>query len=144
VWGAIEHHLLLSSTHNDPNGQHHQEALFATPQLVTALRRLRYPAQSRWLCIDQLCLNQEGDVEKHEQIQLMGQIYQAVNSVVIWLGEDHEYWLDDAPGNVKATTGQLIEKNLQEVIGDGKSESERFNLIRSPFDVYFTWHISTV
>ena len=83
-------------------------------------------------------------MEKHEQIQLMGQIYQAVNSVVIWLGEDHEYWLDDAPGNVKATTGQLIEKNLQEVIGDEKSESERFNLIRSPFDVYFTWHISTV
>lgn len=143
TWGVIERHLPLSISWSGANGQKHEEALFATPQLMMALRRLRYSTQSRWLWVDQLCINQDDDVEKHEQIQLMGRIYQTANSVVIWLGEDHEYWLDDTPGNIKSTTGHLIEKTLQEVVGDGNSESERSNLARSLFDVRFTWHINT-
>jgi len=43
--------------------------------------------------------------------------------------------MDETPDYVKATTGQLIEKTLQEVFGDEKSEFERFNLARSLFDV---------
>jgi hypothetical protein len=144
TWGAIERHLPLSIVHTDASGQDHEEALFATPQLMMVLRRLRYPTKSRWLWVDQLCINQDDDVEKHEQIQLMGQIYQAAKSVVIWLGEDHEYWLDDTLGYAKATTGQLIQNTLQELVRNDKSELERFDLARSLFDVHFTWHVNTV
>jgi hypothetical protein len=36
--------------------------------------------------VDALCINQEDNVEKGEQVQLMKAIYQGAKSVVAWLG----------------------------------------------------------
>ena len=68
--------------------------LFATPQLVMALARLRLH-KPRLLWIDQLCIDQESVEEKGAQIQLMAEIYTRATRVVIWLGEPFQYPLQD-------------------------------------------------
>jgi Heterokaryon incompatibility protein (HET) len=83
TWGSISRSKVISVL----LGEDEEEALFATPQLVMALTRLRLPSKSRFLWIDQLCIDQKNEDEKGPQIQLMGQIYQKAQRVVIWLGE---------------------------------------------------------
>jgi hypothetical protein len=70
-----------------------EQAQFVTPQLLMAFRRLRLPVLSRYLWIDQLCIDQDNNVEKGPQIQLMGDIYRNAERVVIWLGVDRRYTL---------------------------------------------------
>lgn len=47
---------------------------------------LRKQSTTRYLWIDAICLNQEDDIEKSEQIPLMGQIYSQARKVIFWLG----------------------------------------------------------
>ncbi|KAH6843434.1 heterokaryon incompatibility protein-domain-containing protein [Chaetomium sp. MPI-CAGE-AT-0009] len=93
TWGGVHRHLPISVVGRSSAGEEEQDkdemALFATPQLIMALRRLR-GSVSRVLWIDQLCINHEDRQEIGPQIQLMGDIYQRAKRVVIWLGEDIE------------------------------------------------------
>ncbi|TVY25852.1 Heterokaryon incompatibility protein 6,OR allele [Lachnellula hyalina] len=57
-----------------------------TANLETALRHLRLQDKPLTLWIDALCIDQEDDVEKSEQIDQMRQIYARAFSVTIWLG----------------------------------------------------------
>ena len=38
--------------------------------------------------IDALCINQNDDSEKVEQLKLMGNIYRFAGNIIMWLGED--------------------------------------------------------
>ena len=87
TWGKMDRHLVVAVVLDERE----EQALFVTPQLLMALRRLRLPVVSRYLWIDQLCIDQDNDVEKGPQIQLMGDIYRKAERVVIWLGEDRRY-----------------------------------------------------
>lgn len=60
------------------------------PNLHSALRNLRHPSEERALWVDALCINQTDDVEKSQQLPLMGDIYQNASRVLIWLGEPTE------------------------------------------------------
>lgn len=53
-----------------------------------ALCRLREPASTRVLWIDALCINQEDNDEKSNQIKLMGQVYAKARQAPIWPGEE--------------------------------------------------------
>lgn len=143
TWGQVERHLPLSIVRRNEDGQDVEEAMFVTPQLLMALRRLRYPSQSRMIWVDQICINQDDNVEKSQQIQLMGRIYRAATQVVIWLGEDPEFYLEGLPG-VTATYGQLMEEVLQTMTTCGENESRRFEIARDSFDVRPTWHKTTI
>ena len=44
------------------------------------------PLLARCLWIDAICINQEDDLEKNAQVQLMGKIYSLAAHVVVWLG----------------------------------------------------------
>lgn len=57
-----------------------------TTNLDCALRHLRYRTKSRILWIDALCINQNAVLERNSQVQMMGQIYSAASTVLIWLG----------------------------------------------------------
>ncbi|KAF2657463.1 HET-domain-containing protein, partial [Lophiostoma macrostomum CBS 122681] len=61
--------------------------LMITPNLDVMLRRLRRPHKIRYLWIDAICLNQSDDLEKSEQVQLMGKIYEHARKVIFWMGE---------------------------------------------------------
>jgi hypothetical protein len=61
-----------------------------TNHLASALKRLRFPHQSRLLWIDAVCIDQDDDIEKGQQVALMSDIYKQATRVLIWLGEDTE------------------------------------------------------
>jgi hypothetical protein len=47
---------------------------------------LQHETDTIILWIDQLCINQDDDIEKSEQVQLMKAIYQGAKEVIVWLG----------------------------------------------------------
>ncbi|KAI1840860.1 hypothetical protein JX266_012942 [Neoarthrinium moseri] len=54
--------------------------------LVTSLRHLRHIDHDRVLWIDQLCIDQNNEAERDQQVLRMADIYQHAYRVVIWLG----------------------------------------------------------
>jgi hypothetical protein len=57
-----------------------------TTSVQTALLHLQHETNTIILWIDQLCINQDDNVEKSKQVQLMKAIYQKALSVGVWLG----------------------------------------------------------
>lgn len=59
-----------------------------TPNLESALRRLRAPDVARNIWIDQLCIDHDNLREKEQQIGLMTGIFRQSRKLLIWLGDD--------------------------------------------------------
>lgn len=93
VWGdAKPADTLICEGRSIPLGQN----------LGLALRVLRNEACLVW--VDQVCINQQDEIERSQQVSLMGTIYSRAQSVFIWLGEDP---LNEAPiafGLIQQTT----------------------------------------
>jgi lipid-A-disaccharide synthase-like uncharacterized protein len=62
-------------------------AMYLQPDLVRALHTLRNPRRDRYLWIDKICIDQENDLEKNYQIEMMADIYDRAEHVCVWLGE---------------------------------------------------------
>ncbi|KAH7270902.1 heterokaryon incompatibility protein-domain-containing protein [Fusarium solani] len=58
-----------------------------TVNLYHVLRRLRYARRGRRLWVDALCINQENDIEKSHQVNLMSKIYSRTRRAILWLGD---------------------------------------------------------
>lgn len=61
-------------------------AIKITQSLFDALIHLRHPEAARTLWVDAVCIDQENNDEKIEQIPHMKDIYQRASHVVIWPG----------------------------------------------------------
>ncbi|KAH7184642.1 heterokaryon incompatibility protein-domain-containing protein [Fusarium flagelliforme] len=61
-----------------------------TTSLDSAIRQFRHPVDSIMMWIDQICINQDDNIEKAQQIPLMSRIYRLATNTVIWLGEASE------------------------------------------------------
>jgi hypothetical protein len=82
TWGPpIFPHILTETTTLPPS------TLRITSNLYQALQALRHPLSSRTLWIDAVCINQADNVEKGQQVQLMGAIYRSAERVLVWLGK---------------------------------------------------------
>lgn len=57
--------------------------------LYGALRRLRHLSKQRILWVDAICINQEDDLEKGHQVDMMSRIYTFATTVIAWLGDVH-------------------------------------------------------
>jgi hypothetical protein len=57
-----------------------------TSSLEQALRHLQHPSEYVILWVDQICINQQDNEEKSKQVALMGDIYQAAEETLVWLG----------------------------------------------------------
>jgi hypothetical protein len=57
-----------------------------TTNLQVALMHLRHRHVERLLWVDQLCIDQNNEKEKEDQIKMMSQIYASANCVTVWLG----------------------------------------------------------
>ncbi|VUC35284.1 unnamed protein product [Clonostachys rosea] len=79
VWGAFDE----NSAHplSIDNG-----VIQITPALLEAIKHLRYSYTSRYLWIDAICINQSGDNEKTQQVNMMGQIYTRCDQAIVWMG----------------------------------------------------------
>ena len=70
------------------------QALKIAKNLHAILLQLRLPDEIRTLWIDAVCINQRDNVEKGQQVAMMGQIYQQADTVLCWLGQlsTHRLW----------------------------------------------------
>jgi len=59
-----------------------------TQNLFDALEYLRQQEAERIMWIDAVCINQNSDQERTEQVGMMKDIYQKARHVVIWLGKE--------------------------------------------------------
>lgn len=82
TWGRPEpYHKLFVDGHNS--------ILKIQNNLAAALRH--FPSYiGKYLWIDAVCINQEDNAEKSDQVARMAQIYQQAEEVVSWLGEEKE------------------------------------------------------
>jgi hypothetical protein len=51
-----------------------------------ALRQIQDKASDVFVWVDQICINQQNDVEKGHQVQQIKEIYSEAETVVAWLG----------------------------------------------------------
>ena len=61
-----------------------------TESLAIALLHIQDPVKPITLWIDQICINQEDDIEKSAQVPLMNKIYSQAEEVLVWLGPADE------------------------------------------------------
>jgi hypothetical protein len=67
-----------------------QTTLKLTQNLATALRHLRYLDKPRILWVDAICIDQQNNPERDQQVQRMREIYKYADRVVVWLGISSE------------------------------------------------------
>lgn len=61
--------------------------LRVTLNLKAALKRIRLKNSSRFLWIDAICINQDDNQERNQQVTMMARIYHSARSVLMWIGE---------------------------------------------------------
>jgi hypothetical protein len=64
--------------------------LLVRPNLYAALTHLRNPTLERIMWIDAVCINQQDDRERADQVQRMAEIYSKASRVVVWLGDGED------------------------------------------------------
>ncbi|THV52909.1 hypothetical protein BGAL_0065g00380 [Botrytis galanthina] len=79
VWGSPENPKVVNINNC---------SLSVTANLYTALIHLRDCTFERIIWVDSICINQEDNTEKGQQIQLMAEIYGQANRVVVYLGDE--------------------------------------------------------
>ncbi|KAL8364603.1 hypothetical protein RB595_003745 [Gaeumannomyces hyphopodioides] len=76
VWGSEDNKRPIYIGDNE---------LRVTANLYAALKHLRYCSVERILWIDAICINQNDNEEKGQQVQSMAKIYAKANRVIVWL-----------------------------------------------------------
>ncbi|KAI0844893.1 heterokaryon incompatibility protein-domain-containing protein [Daldinia vernicosa] len=88
VWGTAQDFVYISVDGVD---------VPITTNLAAVLKRIRLSSDIRTIWVDQLCINQQDEQEKANQVSLMGRIYSMTSQCLIWLGEiGHDISLSDA------------------------------------------------
>jgi hypothetical protein len=106
-----------------------------TPNLGTAIQRLRYEGASRFrvVWIDAVCINQSDLDERSQQVSIMRHIYGQAEGVVVWLGEDEStvttaisiiqkaaYYAREEAGVDVPKAHQLLPESSRSVLRDRK------------------------
>ena len=78
-WGDLRTHEIITVDGS---------RLQVPPSAAAALRRMRKPNTERFLWLDAICINQEDNAERSNQVTLMGDIYKHGVKNLIYLGED--------------------------------------------------------
>jgi hypothetical protein len=123
VWGTSEatYEILI-----DGRGKKITENLL---NALKALRRTKRLVLSK-LWVDDICINQNDDVEKSRQVKIMGKIYEKASQVIIWLGPEDEMsakaihqlswlgtkfgWARELPGDQNAIIRAFVKMMLDE------------------------------
>lgn len=64
--------------------------LYVRINLLTALKYIRLPDVPRVIWIDAICIDQQNNSEKSQEVARMGQIYHDAAQVLVWLGPEDE------------------------------------------------------
>ena len=63
--------------------------LEVTTSLASALLAVRHPRETVQIWADAICINQDDDAEKSQQVNIMNKVFENAAEVVAWLGPDH-------------------------------------------------------
>lgn len=83
-------HILKPNAPYTSGPAHSWGTIYIRPNLASAMRHLRYRDRGRKIWIDAICINQANDVERSQQVAMMGDIYKRADRVVVWLGSERE------------------------------------------------------
>lgn len=79
--------IILATTENPAAAT----TMFIRKNLYNALKRLRQAGiEDRMLWIDLICINQQDNEERNQQVALMGEIFARAQRIHVWLGEINE------------------------------------------------------
>lgn len=87
AWGSTEGH---EDVHVRYESSNNSALLRCRSNLVTALRYLRHPEQSRVIWADAICIDQNNIDERSRLVAHMGEIYRRAVRTIVWLGEEDE------------------------------------------------------
>lgn len=59
-----------------------------TPSLLTAMPSLIHASKTGYLWVDQLCIDQDNEAERSQQVAKMGAIYENAERMLVWLGDE--------------------------------------------------------
>jgi len=62
--------------------------LKATANLALLLSKFRSPESSQLLWVDAICINQDDEDERSQQVSIMGDIYKNAEVVLMWIGDE--------------------------------------------------------
>jgi hypothetical protein len=105
VWGKPErcHEIVCAG-----------QRLRLTASLHDALRRLRQPDKPRRLWADQICINQDNEAERSQQVQFMNHIYKNASHVLVWLGPDDRAMAEPAFKQVRELDERFQDEEKRE------------------------------
>lgn len=108
------------------------KSISLTQSLADALRRVRDGSRPRRLWVDQICINQDDQTERSQQVKLMNAIYKDTAKVLVWLGRDNQ--------DCAKAAFDLI-KSLNMVFGDDEqlkqfTADQKENLDEFPADAW--------
>jgi hypothetical protein len=83
--------------------------LEVTASLKDALQAIRDPINPKLVWADAICINQDDDNEKSQQVAVMDRIYEYARSVTVWLGRDTEGISSDCFDLIRQTNRHLDE-----------------------------------
>lgn len=86
-----------------------------TVNLHAALLCLRDHSFERILWVDAICINQNNNEERRQQVQFMARIYNSASRVVVWLGEEIEE-IEGALEDIQVASNEEPGKNSKEVV----------------------------
>lgn len=66
-------------------------AILVTKNCLEALRYLRRKTEQRTVWVDAICIDQSSNLERTQQIQIMGDVYKCAEEVIVWLGIGDAY-----------------------------------------------------
>ena len=104
-----------------------------TQNLWLAMRRLRDVSTARVIWIDAICINQNDNGEKSQQVSMMGEIYKRCKGCIIWLGENSESVEAGVKSDTAARACELLgvlaaDKHLPELPCFSVAEGERTDI----------------
>jgi hypothetical protein len=87
-----------------------------TLSLFSALRSLAFDHGERCIWADAICINQDDEEEKNQQVSMMGKIYMSAEKTVIWLGPEREIEaaVEAATHRVQRTNSRLSRQGVNE------------------------------
>ena len=84
-WGRAISEYAVSVTKGDEDYK-----MPVRKDLALALKYLRHQGKPRTLWIDAICIDQDNDVERNQQVQMMSRVYTRAANVCIWLGQQDD------------------------------------------------------
>ncbi|KAH6847216.1 heterokaryon incompatibility protein-domain-containing protein [Chaetomium sp. MPI-CAGE-AT-0009] len=123
----------LSYVWGDPHQRHSISVdgydLLVTANLHAALLRLRDRFLERIVWVDAICINQDDNEEKGNQIRSMAEIYSKASRVTVWLGEAE----DDGERALEAISRSATETFSEALFDDSTTRAIRLLLQRPWF-----------